>query len=73
MSTIKTATLKSNKSSEELDDASLQAITGGLAIAGGFLGVGENLAALPYLPLLGAVIPINNSTSVLTGLPNIAF
>ena len=38
MSTIKTAILKSNELSEELDDASLQAITGGVTETASFAG-----------------------------------
>ena len=41
MSTIKTATLKSNELSEELDDASLQAITGGFLGTGSLAGAGS--------------------------------
>ena len=48
MLTIKTATLESNELSEELDDASLQAITGGLAT-----GFDTSASAAVGLSLLG--------------------
>ncbi len=41
MSSINTATLNSNELSEELDDASLQAITGGFLGSGSLAGAGS--------------------------------
>ncbi len=53
MLTIKTATLESNELSEELDDASLQAITGGQVTAvGGSAGLGTGVSLLG-IPLVG--------------------
>ncbi len=70
MSTIKTATLNSNELSEELDDASLQAITGGVlgtASSAGTASQGSSGGAILSLPFLGSAQIYGTQGSSLSG------